>query len=316
MKKFRLYASMCATVFAASMAFAGGDECADKAAAGDKCCKGKEAAACCKTGGETAKADCAKEGCSKEGCAGAVAKGGAEDAAKGAAEGFGLGAKLPAITLPDAVTGTDAPLYDASANATVLIFWNQKCPYVVEAQDRVSAYAAEAKAKGVRVVAIDANDPGKANSDAELKEYASTRPFSILKNPDSTVAMKFGATRTPEAYVLDKNGVVVYHGAFDGGQKDPKKTYVADAVNAVLEGKTPEVTTTKAFGCTIKFSDSAKNAAKNEIREAMGERKAAMKEKVGDMKEARKEVRKDLKAKGEKKAEEAAAAAGQAPSNN
>ena len=128
-------------------------------------------------------------------------------------------------------------------------------------------FLGEAKDKNVRVIAVDANDPELANSAAKIKEYASTRPFPVLINNDSTVALKFGATRTPEAFVFDKAGVIQYHGAFDGGQKDPKKTYVADAVSAVLAGKAPEVTSTRAFGCTIKYGESAKAAMKSKVKE-------------------------------------------------
>ncbi len=248
-------------------------ECADMSA-GD--CASMGAKAGCKGGAEVAKGgaedagkagECADKGACAGKCGEELAKGGAEDAGKGLAEGFGIGQKPSAIELPDAVTGTNAPLVDGTSDATVVIFWNQECPYVVEAQDRISAFAKEAKDKNVRVVAVDANDPELANSAAKIKEYASTRPFPILVNNDSTVALKFGATRTPEAFVFDKAGVIQYHGAFDGGQKDPKKTYVADAVTAVLAGNAPEVTSTRAFGCTIKYGDAAKTAMKSKISE-------------------------------------------------
>jgi len=286
-------------------------ECADKAtASADKagCCKGGAQVAkggaddAGKAAGECADkaADCASK------CGAEVAKGGAEDAGKGIAEGFGVGQKPTAFELPDAVTGVNAPLVDGTADATVLIFWNQECPYVVEAQDRISAYAKEAKDKNVRVIAVDANDPSLANSAEKIKEYASTRPFPVLINNDSTVALSFGATRTPEAFVFDKAGVIQYHGAFDGGQKDPKKTYVADAVSAVLAGKAPEVTSTRAFGCTIKYGDSAKASMKNKV----SEKKAAIVSEGENMKvaarkgmnERRKEM-KELKAAEEANAE-------------
>lgn len=310
MKNVRVFAAICATMFAVSVGFAGGEECQKDAAKGEKgacCAEGKKMAdkgACADMGKDAA--DCAAK------CA-AEAKGGAEDAAKG--EGFGIGQKPPAIELTDAVSGAAAPVVDDKAAATVVIFWNQSCPFVMEAQDRVATFAKEMTSKNVRVVAIDANDPGKANSPEKIKEYASTRPFPVLMNPDSSVAARFGASRTPEAFVLDGKGVVQYHGAFDGGAKDPSKTFVADAVTAVLDGKTPAVTESKAFGCTIKFSDSvAKDAAKSAVKEIKTDAKA----KMGEARAARKEAHVNMKAKGEKKAEaaaEAAVAAEAAPKN-
>lgn len=233
-----------AMAFASATAFAGGEGCteAQKVA--------KEGSACA--------ASCGAKMAKGEGACAmgeTVALGGAEDAGKAAASGFGIGQKLPeGITLKNAVSGADEALVSADAKATVVLFWNQDCPYVVDADPRVAKYAEDVKAKGVRVVAVDSGVNNKAET---IKEYAAKRPFPVLLNQDSMLAADFGATRTPEVFVIDSKGVVQYHGAFDGGAKNPEKTYAADAVNAILEGKAPEVTQTKAFGCTIKWSKAA-----------------------------------------------------------
>jgi thiol-disulfide isomerase/thioredoxin len=231
-----------AMVFASATAFAGGEGCTEAKKAA------KEGGACAKAcGSSMAKAECAMGE--------TVALGGAEDAGKAAPTGFGIGQKLPeGITLKNAVTGADEALVAADAKATVVLFWNQDCPYVVDADPRVAKFAEDMKGKGVRVVAVDSGINNKAET---IKEYAAKRPFPVLLNPDSMLAADFGATRTPEVFVIDGKGVVQYHGAFDGGAKNPEKTYTADAVAAILEGKTPEVTQTKAFGCTIKWSKAA-----------------------------------------------------------
>lgn len=196
------------------------------------------------------------------------AKGGAEDPGKAMKFGVKVGDKVEGIELPKATDGSKVALADGTSPATVVIFWNQNCPYVEEVQDRVGEFTKSVSAKGVRVLAVDA---GTDKTSEDLKTYASTRPFTVLENRDSMTALRFGATRTPEAFVIDKNGVVRYHGAFDGGQKAPKETYVADAVNAILDGKEVAVPTKKAFGCSIKWSDEAKaalDAKKDQMKDA------------------------------------------------
>jgi hypothetical protein len=71
------------------------------------------------------------------------------------------------------------------------------------------------------------------------------------------VAKAFGATRTPEAFLFDKGGKLVYHGTIDDNHEEAdkvQKRYLKDALDAVSSGKTPAVQETKSLGCTIKFA--------------------------------------------------------------
>lgn len=252
-KMFRTAALMAVVALTTSVGFAGGEGCTDAAKASadcaSKCAAGKTAEMA--SGCSTDKAACEKS------CA-TVAKGGAEDAGKETTTGYSLGNKLPTdLKATCSVSNEEAMLFDAEAAATVLVFWNQDCPYVIEMQDRFGKFAEGMKEKNVRVIALDA---GVDKPESSIKEYASARPFPVLMNRDSMHAVNFKATKTPECFVIDKNGVVQYHGAFDGGKKDPNATYVLNAVNAVLEGKAPEVTTMPAFGCSIKYSAQARAA--------------------------------------------------------
>ncbi|MDX2176872.1 MAG: redoxin domain-containing protein [Candidatus Sumerlaeia bacterium] len=233
----------------------------------DDAAKGACASSCSADGKAVAQGgaeDAGKKGCGDggkcEGKCSATAQGGAEDAGKAGNTGFELGKAIPSHELPNIVTGTNEALFDGKAKATVITFWNQNCPYVVEVDERFQAFAKEYSGKGVRVVAIDSNFN---NSTEEIKEHASARPsFTLLRDADSMTALAFGAARTPEVFILDGSGVIQYHGAFDGGQKAPEKTFAKDAVNSILAGSTPEVTKTRAFGCTIKWAEAAKNAQK------------------------------------------------------
>jgi hypothetical protein len=74
------------------------------------------------------------------------------------------------------------------------------------------------------------------------------------------VARAFGATRTPEAYLFDADGKLVYHGAIDDNAREPrkvKKRYLESALKSVASGRSVAVSETKALGCTIKFRAKA-----------------------------------------------------------
>ena len=90
--------------------------------------------------------------------------------------------------------------------------------------------------------------------DARAKERK--MQFAYAVDPGSELAKAFGATRTPEAFLFDANGKLVYHGTIDDNADDAKaveQPYLANAVNAVALGKTVAVAETKALGCGIKF---------------------------------------------------------------
>jgi len=187
-----------------------------------------------------------------------MAKGGAAE--DNTVSGYSLGQKVPEFTLSEA-SGKEHKLSDFAGKPVVLVFYNQNCPYVVEVKDRLNTFSKTFSEKGVVTVAIDA---GVDKGSEDIAEYAKTVSYPILVNPTSEVAVNFGATKTPEVYILNQQGVIVYHGAFDNGQKGGdgnRKAFAEDAITAVLAGQQPEVTTTKAFGCSIKFNPSAKKAA-------------------------------------------------------
>jgi hypothetical protein len=93
---------------------------------------------------------------------------------------------------------------------------------------------------------------------AKKKKYT----FAYLADENQEVATAFGASNTPHAFVLKKDGdkfKVAYIGAIDNNSRDGSaadKKYVEDAVNALLEGKDVPVAKTKAIGCTIKWKNS------------------------------------------------------------
>jgi len=157
------------------------------------------------------------------------------------------------FTLPDA-DGKDHSLNSLKGkNGTVLIFIAVQCPVSNAYNERMEKLAQDYSARGVSVVGINANNTESA---ADVKSHAASKglTFAILKDPGNKIADKLGATRTPEAYFLDNNNKLLYHGRIDDS-KDPsgvKASDLRDAIDSALAGKPISKTTAMAFGCTIK----------------------------------------------------------------
>lgn len=150
----------------------------------------------------------------------------------------------------------------AGKKGTLVVFTCNHCPWAKMWQSRVAEIGNAALAAGLGAVAINANDPAAYAEDAfpEMKKRAKELKlkFPYVVDGTSDVARAFGATRTPEAYVFDASGKLVYHGTVDDSPKDAaavKSSWLRDAVNAVSEGKPVVEAETKAMGCSIKYRE-------------------------------------------------------------
>jgi hypothetical protein len=127
-------------------------------------------------------------------------------------------------------------------------------------QTRVTEIGNAAGKAGIGMVAINANDPAEYPEDNMdgMKQRAKQLgiKFPYVVDASSDVARAFGATRTPEAFLFDAEGKLVYHGTIDDSPKDAtavKDAWLKNAVNEVSTGKTVTTAETKAMGCSIKF---------------------------------------------------------------
>jgi len=149
------------------------------------------------------------------------------------------------------------------AKGFIVIFDCNTCPYSKAYRERIKELHAKYSEEGYPVVAIQPNDPGRSPGDSydNMVSYAKQHSYkhAYLYDETQEVTRAFGATNTPHVYVLKKDDgkmIVNYIGAIDNNTKDADsadKKYVEDAVDALLEGDKPEVTKTKAIGCTIKW---------------------------------------------------------------
>lgn len=150
-----------------------------------------------------------------------------------------------------------------NAKGYIVVFTCNTCPVSKAYEARIEALNKMYAAKGYPVVAVNTNDPVASPGDtyAKMQERAKEKNFSFayLEDPDHVYTKKYGAMRTPHVFVLQKTGKgneVAYIGAIDNDQQEAnpqRDNYVQNAVNQLLKGEKPSVTSTKAIGCTIKW---------------------------------------------------------------
>jgi hypothetical protein len=97
----------------------------------------------------------------------------------------------------------------------------------------------------------------KDDSYSAMKAYGKEQGYTVpyVLDEGSTLADAFGATRTPEVFLFDKNGKLVYKGAMEDNPSSPaesKEMYLKDAIMKMQSGLAPDPSTTKSVGCSIK----------------------------------------------------------------
>lgn len=148
----------------------------------------------------------------------------------------------------------------SDAKGFILIFTCNTCPYSVANEDRIIDLDAKYKKLGYPVIAINPNDPKASKGDSleDMKVRAKEKGFTFpyLLDQEQKVYPKFGATKTPHVFVVSKPSMKVeYIGAIDNNSRDADavtEKYVEDVVDALLSGKKPTKTNTRAIGCSIK----------------------------------------------------------------
>jgi peroxiredoxin len=148
----------------------------------------------------------------------------------------------------------------AGEKGVAVIFSCNHCPYVRAWEDRMVQIQADYLGRGVQLVAINANDESKYPDDSfpKMKERAREKRFNFpyLRDETQSVARAYGAERTPEVFLFDKDFILRYHGAIDDNYDDPKAVkehYLRKALDSMLAGKSISTAETKPVGCSIKW---------------------------------------------------------------
>jgi peroxiredoxin len=161
------------------------------------------------------------------------------------------------------LTGTDGmkhSLNDYSDMHRAVIFSCNHCPYVRAWEDRMVAIQRDYASKGVQLIAINSNDAAQYPEDSfeNMKARAKEKYFNFpyLRDEDQKVAKLYGAQRTPEVFLFDRESTLRYHGAIDDNYDDPnavKRHYLRDALDALVGGTKTSIPETQPVGCTIKW---------------------------------------------------------------
>ncbi len=186
-------------------------------------------------------------------------------AASANTEALEIGGKIPQATVKmQNVDGKQVSIADvAGTKGTLVVFTCNHCPFAKAWQSRIVELGNAYQTKGVGVIAINSNDPTNYQEDnfevmqARAKENGFQFPYVV--DGTSDVARAFGASHTPEAFLFDKSGQLVYHGAIDDDKDiaSVTKHYLHDALDAVVNGTPVPVSETKSVGCGIKFRPKA-----------------------------------------------------------
>jgi peroxiredoxin len=147
-------------------------------------------------------------------------------------------------------------LSDIKEDVVVVVFLANHCPVVKAYDDRIIEFTKDYKGKGVKVVGVAVSQQTQDKLPA-IKTYIQENKLNYVYAYDESQAIgkAYGASNTPQFFVLDKERKIRYTGAMDDSQREDKvsKTYLRDAVDAVLKGETVEVSETQPKGCGVSY---------------------------------------------------------------
>ncbi len=173
-----------------------------------------------------------------------------------------IGTPMPRFSLTDVRTGeTVDNNYFVGAEGSLVAFICNHCPFVVHIRDEFLKFAREFQNKGVRVVAISANDPVTHQDDSpeNMKHLAEEKGFTFPYLFDQTqeVAKAFGAACTPDFFLYGPDQTLFYRGQFDDSRPGNEKPVTGDdlrmAMQALLNGNPAPAQQRPSMGCNIKW---------------------------------------------------------------
>jgi thioredoxin-related protein len=184
---------------------------------------------------------------------------------------FGLLSFIPVAELPigSAMPNADVKMKDISGkelslkdakkkNGLLVMFSCNTCPYVIKNQQRTKEISAYALKNDIGVILVNSNEGQRSDDDSyeAMKQYAKDQGYNWYYVVDEKNAMAdaFGANRTPENFLFNKEGKLVYHGAIDDNPDEANVTrkHLREAINEMVSGKEVSVKTSKSVGCNIK----------------------------------------------------------------
>lgn len=172
-----------------------------------------------------------------------------------------IGSNMPNADLKmQDISGKEVSMKDAKKENGILVMFScNTCPYVIKNQERTIGISEYAGKKNVGVIILNSNEAlrGEEDSYSEMKAYAKEQGYkwNYVVDKNHQVADAFGANRTPECFLFDKNLKLVYHGAIDDSPSDVtaiSRKHLEAAINEMVAGKEISVKESRSLGCTIK----------------------------------------------------------------
>lgn len=172
-----------------------------------------------------------------------------------------IGAPLPkADNKIKDISGKELTLKSATGDHGLLVMFScNTCPVVINNQSRTNEICQYAQDKKVGVVLLNANEGNRASSESlgAMKQYADGQGFKwyYAEDKNNELADAFGASRTPECFLFDKAGKLVYHGAIDDNPNNAEavnRKHLKEAIDEVTTGKDVSVKQSRSIGCSIK----------------------------------------------------------------
>jgi Redoxin len=176
----------------------------------------------------------------------------------------------PGLKIGDTLPKTDVRMKDVSGkditlaaamkeNGLLVMFSCNTCPYVIKNQSATRSVCSYAQSKGIGVILLNSNEGQRGTDDsfADMKAYAQAQgylwPYAL--DEGNFMADVFGANRTPEVFLFNKDKKLIYHGAINDNPSDPsnvKRMHLREAMNEMLGGSNVSVKETRSVGCGIK----------------------------------------------------------------
>lgn len=178
-----------------------------------------------------------------------------------------IGAAAPTFTLPDTY-GNQHALSDHLGKWVILEWLNYECPFVRKHYDGQNMQSLQKKyaEQGVVWFSVVSSAPGKQgyHEPDEMNAISAENgnaAKAVLLDPDGTVGMMYGAKTTPQMYVINPEGVLLYNGAIDdrpsarASSLEGATNFLVQAMTEAMAGQPVSVPTTQPYGCSVKYKE-------------------------------------------------------------
>ncbi|MBI2729386.1 MAG: thioredoxin family protein [Sphingobacteriales bacterium] len=172
-----------------------------------------------------------------------------------------IGASIPNpdLKMKD-VSGKEISFNEVMGEKGLLVMFScNTCPFVIKHQQKTKEVAKHALSNNIGVILLNSNEGNRDDNDSfeAMKAYAKEQGYDwrYAVDKDSKMANEFGATMTPECFLFNKDGKLVYHGAINNKPRDPNngdKEYLKLAIDEIVAGKNVTQQTYPQYGCSIK----------------------------------------------------------------